>query len=245
MISQFKFDAFTALWITVPGSRPDSEGRGLGEGPEIEIGLKPHLGVGGLRKVFQKTAILHTPQSQRHLKHYTEHLFFSTLTMAFLSKRPSVLPRALSASDCPPHNVLLEAIIHHFIMLFIILIIISYCLTAKKKFVNLEQHSTSCFTCPRITSTAFICNDNVVKFVPCVRSFAITLFGSRLHVSAHFFESSSFSFCRLYQRLLNTGDMPTAFDQFVINLHVLPSWLLREDDEYLTNLSSLTVSQLN
>ena len=85
-----------------------------------------------------------------------------------------------------------------------------------------------------------------MKFLPCVRCFAITGFGSRLmHLSADFIESSTFSFCRLYQRLLNSGETRTGSDQILINLHSLPSWLLREDNVYFTNLSSLTLSQLD
>ena len=41
---EFEIGLTPKFGSVLPGSRPDSEGRGLGEGegPEFEIGLKPH-----------------------------------------------------------------------------------------------------------------------------------------------------------------------------------------------------------
>ena len=132
------------------------------------------------------------------LSHY--HLLMSsTTTVPFMVKQPSVLPRILCASHCPPHNV--EHEIEQYLLYYdplyfpndyqsVFSVEQSVCDWLLK---SLHTHALSCQTCPKASlvfnEKTFICSR--VSFFDC------TLYGVHLHFSLAFVESPVFSFCRL------------------------------------------------
>ena len=177
--------------------------------------------------------------------------------MVFLVKQPSELPRVLSASHCPPNNVLHD--ISEFPLYYDPLYyptcfssIFSSPIKVCEWLLNgLQVHFDFCSSC-------IVLQAGLEPFVDdaryCASIFEIRFRCLRIHIPISYIESSSFSFCCLHALLVeksnkfhttfcnnDNGDFKVFVDLVVSNV---PLWIFRENEDCSNRLMSLSMSQL-
>jgi hypothetical protein len=175
--------------------------------------------------------------------------------MSFLHKQPSVLPRALCASLCPPENIYHD--ISDFPYYYDSLYFPTYypflfqtedstCRWLKTAFHN---HLLRCLSCSSLTKKYEEIVLNITYSEPV---FHFELCGICLQVPLTYIESSHFSFCRLYRRFfflsMNLCSIPPYVDQSIKDIESVlarvPTWLMRPRDAYFPSLCALSLSEL-
>ena len=146
--------------------------------------------------------------------------------MPFLCKQPSVVPRALSASKCPPHNIVhdlcqyedyynpLYSPADHSSLFDSELSICAWVLD------SLQNHHVVCGSC----SSSTPCISTIkwqVSF--CFEEFEIS--SCFIHIPFSYIESPYFSFCHLYRQLLELVDDAAHIFDLSLVVSRLPLWL--------------------
>ena len=166
-----------------------------------------------------------------------------SLNMPFLCKQPSVVPHILSASKCPPYNVMhdssqydnyydpLYSPADHPLLFDSELSVCVWLLD------GLRNHCVPCPSCssstPRLSTVKW-----QVSFS--LEEFWIKISSCFIHVPLSYVESPYFSFCHLYCRLLELVDNAVNVFNPSSIASGLPLWLQREPDSALRFLSGLS-----
>ena len=168
--------------------------------------------------------------------------------MPFLCKQPCLQPRVLSASQCPPHDV-----VHDVSQFPDFYDALYYPMDHPSLFVSeqnvcawlsdgLRAHFSRCFFCSSskfsspevIWNISYRCGDFCFQYKAC-----------QLHVTFSYIESSSFSFCRLFHSLFDfihdDGNLAAKGKQVV---EKKPTWLMRTSTSLLSSVCSLALSDL-
>jgi hypothetical protein len=177
--------------------------------------------------------------------------------MVFLRKQPSVLPRILCASQCPPDHVLHDVL--EFPLFYDALyypqfhraLFESETLVCSWILNGLREHDRLCSSfCSSLSpfSDVIACDDRI-SYRNSV--FNVKYKGVEVIVPLAYVETSRFSFCRLNRRLVsmtgvqcmpaNDGDWSRDAESVRFRI---PSWLVRDIDVYFPLLSALSSPQL-
>jgi len=184
------------------------------------------------------------------------HSFFPLSSMSFLSKQPSVLPRVLCASDCPPHDVLHECSEYplYYDALYFPEYHSSLFRTEKKVcqwlLNGLLQHFVDCpFSPSNLPNNSHLSMNKIIYHAP---NFFLQLFGVEIVFSKFDVESSSFNFCTLHRQLLavRSNTLSVSPDDCLCVadaervLFEVPPWFFFKQFIYFRSLSRYSVSDL-
>jgi hypothetical protein len=162
--------------------------------------------------------------------------------MPFLLKQPSTQPRVLCASQIPPHNIYHD--ISDYPMFYepayypacYISLFDNEDSVCQWLQYNLQDHRSRCPSC---SFEVVKLSTSMVKVSFSSTHFQIVFDSISFHVSMLYVQNASFSFCRLYRRMLHFVNT----DHTLLRRHSFvqtPSWLLRERNDYLTHLSAIS-----
>ena len=179
--------------------------------------------------------------------------------MSFLCKQPSIVPRVLCDSECPPFDE--DHVIENYPVFYNPLYFPCYyqllfstgpnvCAWLLK---GLQDHFVSSCLCPK---TKFCPDEFDESDDVCYNSafFDIKIQGVRFQVPLVFVESVSFSFCHLYRRILIQKFKISSLISNDVDLWTLdarkknseiPIWFVRDREVFSELLSSLSLSELH
>src|ERR1700676_3060267 len=159
--------------------------------------------------------------------------------MVFLQKRPCVLVRVLSDTDCPPHDIFHTPCQYpcYYDSLYYPQYHVSDFQNSDSVcqwlLTGLNEHRATCVSCPLRSGLS----DTAVLFQE--GQFTVSVGDLSFRLSVLDIESASFSFCRLARRFVNLS-VSTAWlrvAKFVLSQN--PSWLNRPEDLYVRSLEEL------
>ena len=97
--------------------------------------------------------------------------------------------------------------------------------------------------CSRCSQTTSFFSEMICRACFSSNFFEIEFLQLHFHVPISYIESSTFSFCGLYCRLLTFTDINPSHSSILVHHH--PLWLQTTSEEFLTRLSVVSLSHLN